>query len=322
MDISPLSKINLAQVFQIGGRLEEARLYAEDSLKAGDHSWMLNYGIDPVRYRRDIHEILKDTCQGMMKAEAFKAPGTIAEKILGPFRIAGYWFRAEVHGQLFRKYSLLSAQAYPSETGLHDMHLEPLIQYYKAFEAYPRRALDYLERARFYEETRIPESGPYYDLKEGILLKDQTLIRRALEGLDLRWQRDLIAKAYTELAKKGLIYPEAGEQLFALNRGALRQNGISLELELQIDGFPPRTHRILEKAVQQAGIRRIQKERAGNPRYVLILSGGEKIVNCELRDSGRRVFRQGFSLPSLSAADQAAFSRALGNTIFDGFSSP
>ncbi|MCL2128362.1 MAG: hypothetical protein FWH38_08910, partial [Treponema sp.] len=58
IDHSPLAKLNLAQVYQISGRLEEARLYAEDCLKTGDHSWMMNYGIDPVRYRRDIHEIL------------------------------------------------------------------------------------------------------------------------------------------------------------------------------------------------------------------------------------------------------------------------
>ena len=68
MDNSPLSKLNLAQVFQIGGRLGEAALYAEDCLKAKDHSWMLNFGIDPVRYKRDIHEVLKDTYDGLLQA--------------------------------------------------------------------------------------------------------------------------------------------------------------------------------------------------------------------------------------------------------------
>ncbi|MCL2763046.1 MAG: hypothetical protein FWD36_07580, partial [Treponema sp.] len=58
IDPSPLAKLNLAQVYQISGRLDEARLYALDCLKASDHTWMMHYGIDPTRYKRDIHEIL------------------------------------------------------------------------------------------------------------------------------------------------------------------------------------------------------------------------------------------------------------------------
>ncbi|MDR0709831.1 MAG: tetratricopeptide repeat protein, partial [Spirochaetaceae bacterium] len=69
MDTSPLSKVNLAQAFQIAGRLEEARLYAEDCLESGDLSWMLNYGIDIDRYRRDLHEILYKTYSGLAKTE-------------------------------------------------------------------------------------------------------------------------------------------------------------------------------------------------------------------------------------------------------------
>ena len=317
MDTSPLSKLNLAQIFQIGGRLEEARLYAEDCLNAADHSWMLNYGIDPVRYFRDIHEILANTYKGLGNAEVFKAPENIGERFLRPFRIINYRFKAEVHRQLFQKYCLLSAQAY----GQGDIDLEALIQYYNAFESYPRRALSYLNRARAYEEERIPGSIPSYFLEEGKLLKKQNLLYRALESLDPLWERDLIAETYVELAR------HFSEELFAINRGALRQNGIRLEVDLQIQGASPGTSRILEKAARTAGFKPVGNgffnRNTGSGRYTLILSieqGNEQRINCELWDRSRRINQQIINLPSLSAKDQAAFSLALGNTIFDGFS--
>ena len=324
MDSSPLSKLNLAQVFQIGGKLREARLYAEDCLKAGDHSWMLNYGIDPVRYYRDIHEILKDIYKGLEKAEAFNCPASMAESFKKPFRVLGFRFRGTVHELLFRKYCLLSARAYGSMNRngsvdyTEEINLEALIQYYNAFEQYPRRAINYLRRARSCEEPRIPESVPNYILEEGILLKKQNLIRRALESLDPYWEKDLTAKAYTELAKKGSASREAGETLYSLNPGALRQAGIRLDAELQLIGFNSRTEGAIKKAVQSAGIRPVNSGNRKKPRYTLIITGEETSVYAELKDGDRILRRQNFNLPSTSLKDRAVFSQDLGEALFNG----
>jgi hypothetical protein len=314
MDTSPLSKLNLAQVFQVGGRLEEARLYAEDCLKLKDHSWMMNYGIDPIRYYRDVHEILKDTYKGLENAEAFITPINIWESISKPFKVLSYRFKAEVHDQLFRKYSLLCASAYGS-TDLSNIHLEALIHYYEAFEPYPRRALDYLRLIRQFEEPLIPESRPGYDLKEGRLLNNAQLIRQSLNDLDPIWEQDLIADAYVELAKKRNNTFEA-EELFAINRGAFRQNGITLGVNLEIygDSAEAQTKKVLEKLVHQAGIRSL----SANARYTLILAEEDGIVHYELLDRGRRILYRTATMPS-SAAEKALFSRSLGDAIFDGF---
>jgi hypothetical protein len=322
MDSSPLSKVNLAQVYQIGGRLEEARLYAEDCLRSGDLSWMLNYGIDPVRYRRDIHEILKNTYQGLEEAEAFVVPANAKEWFRKTLRAISYKFKAEVHRHLFQKYSLLSGKAYGEYAEAGETHLDALTQYYNAFESYPRRALKYLRLAGDYEKPLIPESAATYDLEEGELLKNRDLIYETIGFFDPQWERDMITEAYTELALRGPGFEkqDAAGRAFALNRGALRQKGIRLPVELQIEGASPKTARALKKAVKAAGM-----DDSFGSRYMLSMKAGESgaagIVFCELYDGGRgaSVYRGNIQLPSLSGGDRAVFSRALSDRVFNGF---
>jgi hypothetical protein len=319
MDTSPLSKVNLAQVFMIWGRLDEARLYAENCLAASDQSWMLNYGIDPVRYKRDIHELLMDIYEGLENTEAQLPSAGIGDKFRSLARLVSFKFKAEVHRQLFRKYSLLSADSYRIAGGDGEFHLDALLQYFDAFQAYPRRALDYLRRARNFEEPLIPPASASYDLEEGMLLKDAELIRRSLEAFDARWERDMIAEAYTELALIGTRdeRADAAERLFAINRGALRQKGIRLQAELRISGGDSRVESVLRKAARQAGL-----DPAGErlPRYTLTMTVENGEVLCELYDEGRGIslMRRNLPLRSLSAQDRVEFSRSLGDAIFGG----
>jgi tetratricopeptide (TPR) repeat protein len=326
MDSSPLSKLNLAQIFQVGGRLKEAVLYASNCLNARDESWMLNYGIDPVRYKRDIHEILKDSYRGLLKAESFSCPGTLKESVQSFFRKISYRFYLEVHTQLFRKYSLLSADAYRESSG--EIHLEALIQYHNAFEAYPRRAFAYLTMARDFEEPLISGSAPSYDYKEARLFNKRETLAETLGEFDSLWERDMIAEVYAQLALTGKREEkqDAAERLFALNRGALLQNGIRLPVELHITdgnisgrqtiGNADQISRILKSAVKAAGF---ETARTESPRYTLSFgSGGEGFVNCELYDNvrGTAVWRQSLSAPNRSNSQRAQFARSLRDGVF------
>jgi tetratricopeptide (TPR) repeat protein len=182
-DSSSLSKINLAQAYQNAGRLEEARLYAEDCLSARDLSWMINYGIDPIRYKRDIHEILWHTYSGLANTEKLTPYGTFGENFRSLVREQYYRFKTAVHRHLFRKYSLQSADAYEADTMAEsgEQQLDALIQYYNAFEAYPRRALAYLDKAREIEVPLIPQSTYSYDAEEGALVKNRTMLQNAMD---------------------------------------------------------------------------------------------------------------------------------------------
>jgi len=326
-DSSPLSKLNLAQLFQMGGRLSEATAYASDCLKAGDESWMMNYGIDTVRYKRDIHEILKDTYKGLLKAEAFSCPGSLRERVQSLFRKISYQFRFAVHTHLFHKYSLLSADAFDWPEGASgqddDSRLEQLMQYYNAFENYPHRALTYLRQARSFEEPLIPLSVPSYDFEEGRLLRNRKTLERSLGEFDPIWERDMIANVYAELASMGkkIERQDAAERLFALNRGALLQNGIALPVQLRVNSHGNIIEGILKKEARSAGL---ETARTESPRYTLTFDSSREdgSVSCRLYDNGRgvAVWEKSLSLPASSSAEQKAeFKRALRDGIFEGF---
>jgi tetratricopeptide (TPR) repeat protein len=329
-DNSPLSKLNLAQAFQIGGRLSEAAAYANDCLKAGDDSWMMNYGIDPVRYKRDIHEILKDTYKGLLKAEAFSCPGNFGETVQSLFRKIAYRFRFAIHTHLFHKYALLSADAFDWPGVTSDQsdvsRLEQLTLYYNAFENYPRRALIYLRLTRSIEEPLIPLSVPSDDFEEGRLLKDRETLMQSLAEFDPLWERDMIANTYAELALTGkkVERQDAAERLFAINRGALLQNGTALPVQLHVNSQGNRLNKIegiLREAAKSAGF---ETARTESPRYTLTFdpSAEEDFVSCKLFDNGRGVvvWEKSLSLPaSPSASQKAEFKRALRDGVFEGF---
>jgi hypothetical protein len=344
IDTSPLSKLNLAQIYQLSGRLEEARLYAEDCLKSSDNSWMLNYGIDPDRYKRDIHDILRETYRGLAKTEKRMVYGSVSEGIKGLVQRCHYRLKAASHQRLFRKYCLAAAAAFetdPADAG--EQRLDALLQYYNAFEPYPRRALPYLRRARDLEIPLIPGAETSYIAEEGILLKNTELLRQAILRLDPLWERDVIARSYTEIAlhaggknRRG-EKRDAAERLYALNRGALRQEGIPLPVELVLDcsASPKagRAERIIRRTLRKMGVEIMSKNSitvAGDSaaelsapyrfRLSITLQGGEKgqSAACELYDGGRGVgvYRKTIPLGSLSAADISVFAKTLGDGLF------
>jgi transglutaminase-like putative cysteine protease/tetratricopeptide (TPR) repeat protein len=319
IDQSPLAKVNLAQAYQISGRLEEARLYALDCLKSGDQSWMAYYGIDPVRYKRDIHEILYKTYSGLAKAERFLPWGTVGGVIRSAVKTVSYRFYYAVHHKLYQKYSLASGDAYDIRVANGHPPLDQYIQYYNAFETYPRRALVYLNKARDFETAIIPASAGSYYLEESILRKDTRLTARALDALDPVWERDLISHCHREFALRGSA--SFGEELFAFNRGALLQAGISLPLEIRFNNADGKK---FMRTLAKAGF-----VKSNQARFTLDITINAAPVNgappsagftvfCEIGDSEGVVkpLRHVIPLRSMSHADICAFARVLGGLVF------
>jgi tetratricopeptide (TPR) repeat protein len=324
LDISPLSKINIADAYRIAGRLEEARSYAEETLSARDVSWMLNYGTNIDQHRRELHEILMSTYEGLAKIELATPRTGPVDQIIGLTRAGLSYVRAAVHRAFFRRYSYAVAKSYDAE----GQRLDALINYYNALQAYPDRALIYLEEAKKFESQRIPEAEPSYALEEGRLLSDPKRIEDAIERLDPIWERDLLAEAWAEYARisarKGSIdaASDAAEKLFALNRGALRQQGIRLPLTVvvSVSGNSVNSAAIakisdrLQETLQAAGF---DPYRVG-ARFRLLISLEDDGAHCELIDGGRGVtiIRKKIPLGSLSRKDRAIFGVALADSIF------
>jgi transglutaminase-like putative cysteine protease/tetratricopeptide (TPR) repeat protein len=334
IDTSPLAKLNLAHAYQVSGRLEEARLYAEDCLKGTDNSWMLNFGTDPDRYKRDIHLILANIYSGLAETEKLLPREQAREKILSLFRITSYRLKHAVNIRLYRKYCLAAADAYSGKIFNEGPPLDSFIQYYNAFKPYPRRALAYLNKARDFETSLIPAAIPTYDFEEGILLGMENITEKALYGFDPLWERELISKCYSEFAKpkrSGLFRLRhrnpgtSAQELFILNRGALRQSGIKLPVQIKLlfNEETPSARKHFGRALEAAGFK---NSPAGTARFTLNI----RIENSPSPDiSGYTVFselvdndaqtsslRHKFTLPSLSRAECYSAVRDLGNKIF------
>jgi tetratricopeptide (TPR) repeat protein len=253
---SPLAKLSLAQAYQAAGRLDEARLYAEDCLAAKDHSWMVNFGITPDHYNRDIHEILKNIYQGLENRERLSPCSGIREKITSLGKSIQYRFKREVHKLLYSKYSLLSAASY----AVQGQRLDALSNYYNAFRSYPRRALGYLRSSRDFEVPLIPQSLSSYELEEADLLGRSERALAVVDSFDPGFERDMIAEAYRSAAqhsRQNETRRDAAGRLYVLNRGALRQGGLRLPALLRVSagsgGEPPPFTRRLSRALDRAG---------------------------------------------------------------------
>jgi tetratricopeptide (TPR) repeat protein len=336
-DTSPLAKLSLAQVYQKSGRLEEARLYAEDCLKRSDYSWMMNYGIDPDRYKRDIHLILAKTYLGLAETECLLPWEKLPEKISSVLRTISYKFKHEVNIKLYRKYCLAAAKAYGNETyNGGGQHLNSILQYYSAFEDYPKRAITYLNAARSFETSLIPAAEPTYNYEEGYLTGNEALVEKALYGFDPLWEKESISICYSELANpkkagffssRGRNRNETAEELYALNRGALRQAGIKLpvRINLELTQETAAYGKMIEKTLSRSGF--IKDETNLNARFTLNIkinntqagnSSAAATALCELTDNFGEMaaLRRTIPLQALTNDDICRFTRTLGNAVF------
>ena len=301
IDTSPLSKVSLAQAYQIAGRLEEARIFAEDCLKNTDSSWMLYYGIDPNEYKRDLHEILYKTYHGLAKT---------TDDFIKRFV---YHFTGDVHSMLFRKYSLISANAYKDRA-----NPDVLLQYVDAFEGYPRRALSYLYAARDFEVPRIPASKPSYDFEENRLLGRHKNLVNIIDDFDPVWEKDMQAAVYTELARLTGSHT-AAEELYILNRGALRQAGVALPVHLVINVADSRFVSLLSKALVKQGIKPV----ADKCRLQLLVNISNRsagaVVQWELNDTigGINLFRRELVVLDFSPVELRLFAQSLSESLFN-----
>jgi hypothetical protein len=342
IDNSPLAKISLAETYQNAGRLDEALLYAENTLASSNLSWMLNYGIDVDQYKRDLHEILYKTYAALANREKFIPYAGVKENIKKTYRIAGYTFKGTLHKKRYQKYALSSAASYnlknkpaaaspDGASGGFAPHLDSLLQYSYAFEDYRRRSLTYLEAARVWELARIPRAEARYKYLRGKLMSDTGLLEEALSRFDGVWERDLAAEtcaALGPLSETETRQTIAG-RLYALNRGALLQNGIPLPVELRVEAASTTLTLQLPAATalpaaNKAAVRLSRLLRkagftaAPQQRYALTISLYDGGAHCVLFDKllGTTLADKSFAVEKYDAAGLCLLTRSLQDALF------
>jgi hypothetical protein len=305
LDSSALSNLSLAQAFQQAGRLDEAAAYAKDLLTAetASLSWMQNYGIDIESYRRDIHEVLYKSYRGMAKRERYYPAANPIEKLFSAGRRIKWAFKWRVHEMLFRKYAEESANLYRKEERRSGEilrsaagHIDALNLYFQAF-----RKAAWLRPARKAESALIPGAAPWYDYEEGAALNKAALLIAAARNADPVWERDLQADAWSKLAElSGLPRAErraAAETAFAMNRGALLQNGVLLSCAVIVEENEPRMTRMSRMVLRLLNAYCFDNS-GGQSRYVYHVMIDQSEIRCSLedRESGKRLYEKTFEI--------------------------
>jgi len=316
LDVSPLSKLNLADAYLAAGRLAEARSYAEKALSVTDLSWMFNYGTNLNQYKRDVHDILSETYDGLANLESsYPRPG-IWDEAHELVLVLTYRARSAGHRALFHEYSRKAAALYASA----GQPLASSLNYFDAFSDYRLRALMYLKEAQEIERSLVPAAAVLYELERGRMERSTRRIEASLRLFDPVWQKDLTAKAYTALAT---LYPEgsaeradSAERLFALNRGSVRQHGVKLPVDIKILDKMGRKTSAIKRILLNSGFALAPK---GMPiRFALEITVNGAEAYCSLTDTlrGTIILNRVIPLPSVSGKDLASFSRVLADAVF------
>jgi tetratricopeptide (TPR) repeat protein len=252
-DNTPLSKVNLALLYQKFGMLELARRYAEEVLNSQDRSWMYYYGTDVARHLQDVHEILTDAYAGLALSGRSQPRSGIREVLRWIPRSVGYRLKAYYHRQKLRSYSLQVGRSYLQEKN----HLDAFWEFYRANEQYRRVALKYLDLARDLEVQVAPHAVYYYQQEEGKIRGSRELLERSIQGLDSFWEREGIFDALRNLIpllKMGSSNRRlALNRLYELNPGGLLQYGFALPLVVDRREKEDKVLRYCSKHLKRSG---------------------------------------------------------------------
>ena len=320
-DDTPLSKVNLAMLYQKFGMLELARRYAEEVLESRDRSWMYYYGTDLKRHLQDVHEILADVYAGLASSGAAQPRSGILQSLRWTVRWLEYRLKAYYHHQKLRSYCLQVGRSYLSEGN----HLDAFWEFYSANERYRPVALKYLGLARDLEVQVASHALYYYQQEEGKIRGDRQLLDRSIQGLDPFWEREGIFDSLRYLIPllKGKSAPRrlAVNRLYQLNPGGLLQYGFTLPLVVSRNVAGDRVLRRCLKHLKHSGseITADADEQAGFLYHLDLQreAGNRVLVSLRKGEQGPLLFSEIVTLGPVSPRRQAAaLARAVMEQIY------
>ncbi|MEE9306503.1 MAG: hypothetical protein V3V57_03110 [Spirochaetia bacterium] len=320
-DTTPLSKVNLAMLYQKFGMLELARRYGEEVLGSQDLAWLYYYGTDVERHLKDVHEILADVYSGLARSQRAQPRIGILEFARRIFRTFEYRLKAYYHRQKLWLYSLRVGRSYLQEKNFLDAYWE----FYRGNERYKRVALKYLKLARDMEVQVSPHAALYYRQEEGKIRGSRELLRRSIEGLDSFWEQegifDSLRYLIPLLKEKSPELRKDLNRLYQLNPGGLLQYGFALPLALSIDSRGDKVLRRTVVFLKKSGseIASVVDEVVGF-RYQLSLereTDDRVLVSLREGEQGRLIFSESFALEQgRSRRQAAALARAVIERIY------
>ncbi len=243
-DESPLALLDLADLNREFGYLDKALEQIGDVRRISDNSWMYYYGMNRMEWDLDITEILMDCYGGKLREESVTLHRGVKERAASLFRRIRYGWLFRYHRGHFRKLCRTLGEIQLSEN--NPLHGWTLLA--EGAGDYGKTALFYWKAARDFETALTERASSWYDLRIGKEAKDAGLLARGYGQLVVPWENSLRSEALA--ARIGLLgrkgrgtreYRELVNEMYGLNRGSLRQKGLTLPVLIDVAGDEEKT---------------------------------------------------------------------------------
>ena len=264
MDDTPLSRLDIAVLYQRIGALDEAMRNIRDIQSSPDESWMYSYGVDRVRFGMDVSRVLADLWKGMAEVDRLTPRAGIPNHVTALVRRLSWRARVLYQERRYRALVL----GYQNELRERGNELDAFWNAYLASRGYGRVALGFLHQAEAIETGLTAKAESWYELEEGRELKRSEPLVRSLAGFSV-YEKSGVEEALRELAF--LDDDTALSRLYTLNPGGLRQHGLALPVQVHVAGGSRRAvlQRRIRSLLRRAGYRVDTSGRGDSPASVL-----------------------------------------------------
>ena len=251
LDDTPLSRIALAGLYQKTGHLDEAMAYMNDVLGRRDLNWMYFFGTDKDQYAMDLSRPLSDIYRAKAEYENRRLYSGPIDWIRGKVDQIKYSILAFYQEQIYKKSARIVGD---NNFGKSDLN---------SWWAYSRAAMgnestfmSYITLCEEFEKELTLKSVPWYLLEKGRESYNYHMLNEALSQFSSDWEVEPIMETLEHLIKledkaNPVLKRIRLNYLYALNHGALIQNGLSLPIILEHNGLG--SERRLKNYLEQTG---------------------------------------------------------------------
>ncbi len=307
LDETPLTMIDMAVANRLFGRLDDSLSYARKVLDSRDQSWMLNFGTDVTRHKKELYRIMAEAYEGLGARESLLPGESIVASALSLWDRIGYGLARYYYDQKYKTASIKVGKQYLAEKNLLDAYRE----FYNANEDYRSVALEYLAKAEEIETALIPKSEALYVQETGMRTRSAEMLVRSMTMFDPFWEKEALADSLRYLVDVVGARTVAGRtyanRLYEINPGGLVQYGFGLPMEVrfELSGKMRIMSRLLPKLLEDAGseialenrttnagngftyVLKIGWHEGANPTFSLVQSEKERVVKQGALDVGK-----------------------------------
>ena len=253
---TPLPLINLAKIYLRMGHWEQAERYITQIERVTDSSWIANFGMSTAQFYTELYGLYRTLYEKKYAAEKMRVPESAKDFFVRSKNLTQYSALMRYYRAAFSIHNLTLAKEYTiaeRDANTHELYRNSF--YYRAFQSAPFKARRYLHRAEALETSVIPQARPSYIAEKGILLRDERLLREALDTLDPVWEKELreqAAAALISCTKNLELKTTLYHTLLQSNPACFPEHWIRLPITLTCTGSDERHRKQTEKRLAAA----------------------------------------------------------------------